>query len=114
MKLFLTDDEKLYLRPLFKQIAESTSVKMTQNEAMIFGELFNRINSMYPEHSYEKRHITCFAGILHQVLENIEKMDEKDQEWYGVSNNILLMVLDRLNQKLGISTRTINEIETGE
>jgi len=111
MKLFLTDDEKLYLRPLFKQIAESPNVKMTKNEAMIFGELYNRINSLHPEHNYEKRHITCLASIIHQVLENIEKMDEKDQEWYGITNNILLMVLDRLNQKLGISKRTLKDIE---
>jgi len=112
MKLFLTDDERLYLRPIFKSIAENPNVKMQAKNATIFGELYERIKSIYPQHNYNEKHLLTLVSIIHQILENIEKMEKEDQEWYGIQNNLLLMVLDRVNQKLGLATRTLKEIES--
>lgn len=119
MKLMFTPDERFQLKFTFDEFMTRKDISMSEKDASVIAEIMKRLSSPRRENKYKKEQVVVMQYIVHQILEAregipldvIEKWDDNEKTSMSMTNNIYLLILDKLNQKLGISTKTLNEID---
>ena len=116
MNLLFNPDEKLQLIGFLDAYANSKDVMMSREEADMFGELIRRIKSPKNINKWKRNQVECLRFLIHQTLEHRETnqeelmkdMDDVEQKVFGMENNIFLLVMEKLNKKLGEDTTSIS------
>ena len=108
---FETLDHKLHIRFTLEAILANKDFKIRESEARIITNIMTRLSSHRLEDEWRRSDVDILASILHQVMQHRENtsvevmqtMGDEEKQLYAFENNILLLVLDYLSVKLGIS-----------